>query len=336
MTQPISNPGGNAPKEKKVDSRQWYQKKRWILPIGLVVLSVISSAINGDTDTSSTAEPTQTPEATQTIEASPTQDASSTIEIPDLVGKNTADALDELEALGFLDALAQDASYEERNVLVSSNWYVCEILPTAGTLVSPSDAVVLLSVKNSEACPNPTGASSGTEADPESTAQESPASQNSSAFGPLTKAQIKMNTVITDYQAKYDKAENDLQKGNLRLERDEAICSAIGGSKVSGWSGVVEDFGATSEGYAYVRIAISDDVTLETWSNEFSDVFDNTLVKRGTALYDTLLNLKKGQVVTFSGKFIPGDGACLDTKNLTEVFAMYSPEFVFKFSSIKP
>ena len=54
------------------------------------------------------------------------------------------------------------------------------------------------------------------------------------------------------------------------------------------WSGVVDDIGATSEGFAYLKIAFGKNITLETWNNEFSDTFDDTLVERGTALYDTL------------------------------------------------
>jgi hypothetical protein len=99
---------------------------------------------------------------------------------------------------------------------------------------------------------------------------------------------------------------------------------------------VVEDLGATSEGFAYLKVALARNITLETWNNEFSDLFDETLVERGSALYDTLLSLNEGQVVTFSGEFIGGDGACLDTKNLTEFFAMNRPEFIFRFTAIQP
>lgn len=330
MTQPISNPGRKSPKEKKVDNRHWYQKKRWMLPLGFIALSSIVSALTGGNSPTDAAEPTQTVEETQT------QDAVQSLSVPDLVGQNTSDALDELEALGFTEAVAQDASYEERNVLLASNWFVCELRPSPGTTLDSNQTVVLLSVKNSEACPNSTPTTTPSESASASESQEPAPSTDGDEFGNLTSAQIKMSTLISDYQTKYDSADNDLQRGNLRLERDESICSAIGGSKVSGWSGVVEDFGATSEGYAYLTIAVGPDITLETWNNGFSDAFDNTLIERGTTLYDTLLSLKKGQVVTFSGTFVKGDGACLDTKNLTEFFAMYSPEFVFKFSSLKP
>jgi hypothetical protein len=334
MSQPLANPSKKPPKEKKADDRHWYQKKRWMLPIGFIVLISIMSAITGSGDSPPAEEPTQSASVSvaEPAETNEVQVATVDLTVPDLIGQNTSDALDELEALGFTEGAAQDASYEERNVLLRSNWFVCEMRPNPGTPLDSNKSVILLSVKNTETCPTATSSDANSE-----TAPEEPApAVTDSRYGNLTSAQVAMTSLIVDYQSKYDAAENDLQQGNVRLERDEAICSAIGGSKVSGWSGVIDDLGATSEGYAYLKIAFGKNITLETWNNEFSDIFDDTLVERGTALYDILLNLKKGQVVTFSGEFIEGDGACLDTKNLSEYYAVNSPEFVFKFSSVKP
>lgn len=338
MSQPLINPNSNAPKEKTPDTRKWYQKKRFNIPIGLLVLSSFINAVNGGGE-SNEAQPvaTETQAATQTQQpeasAEETAEVSApvvSLNVPDLVGQNTDDALDELLALGFTEASAQDATYEERLVLVRSNWYVCETRPAAGTTLDSDKTIVLLSVKNTEDCPSASASQESGSTEGESSTQAS------SAFGNLTPAQIKMDEVISEYKVIYDAAENDLQRGNVRLERDEAICSAIGSSKVSNWSGVVDDLGATSEGFAYLKVAIGRDITLETWNNEFSDLFDDTLVERGTGLYETLLGLQEGQIVTFSGEFIAGDGACLDTKNLTEFFAIERPEFVFRFTSIIP
>ena len=337
MSQPLINPNQKPPKEKTANSRAWYQKKRFLIPIGFLLFVSLVTAINGDEESSDSQQsPTPNETVTQTQEAEANQEAAEeempvvSLTIPDLVGQNTEDAIDELRELGFTEATSQDASYEERLVLLRSNWYVCEIKPAPGTTLDSDKTVVLLSVKNTEACP--TSSAGGSEESSEGDAS----SQPTSAFGNLTESQLAMNQIVADFVSQYDAAENDLQRGEVRLQRDEAICAAIGGSKVSNWSGVVADLGATSEGYAYLDVATGKNVTLKTWNNEFSDLFDNTLVERGTALYDTLLGLKEGQIITFTGEFIAADGTCLDTSNLTEFFAVNNPEFVFKFTAINP
>jgi hypothetical protein len=317
----------NGPKEKTADSRQWYQKKRWVLPIGFLVFFGLISAITGGDSTSAPA-PSPTVSQSQPEETA-VQDPTSILVVPDLIGSNTEDALDELAAMGFTEANSQDASYQERNVLVDSNWFVCEIKPAPGTELEADKVVVLLSVKNTESCPAASDAEAGTEGE-SSTSTES----GDSRFGKQSEAQLAMGEVIGEHVALYDAAENDLQRGNVKVTRDEQICSAIGGSKVSNWSGVVEDLGATSEGLGYLKIAVAKDVTLETWNNELSDIFDETLIERDSALYETLLSLSEGTIVSFSGEFIEGDGACLDTKNLTEFFSINRPEFIFRFTEI--
>jgi hypothetical protein len=200
-------------------------------------------------------------------------------------------------------------------------------------MVSFEQTIVLLSVKNNEVCPS-NGSNLG-ETDDEDNSQVEGSSASSSVFGNLTPAQIEVVEVIDSYKVIYENADTDLRKGNARLDRDEAICSIIGNGKVSAWSGVVEEVGSTSEALGSIKIAIGENVTLETWNNEFSDAFDNTLISRKSPLYEILLDLKKGEIVTFSGTFIDGDGACLDTKNLTEYYAVNRPEFIFKFTAIE-
>lgn len=163
MSQPLINPNQKPPKEKKSDSRQWYQKKRWMLPIGFFVFVSIMSAITGggdSTESSPTETVTQTATATATsepVEETAEEEAVEVVPlvIPDLVGQNSMDASDELEELGFLEVNVQDASREERIPFLYSNWYVCEMRPASGQTLNSDKTIVLLSVKNSEACPGP-------------------------------------------------------------------------------------------------------------------------------------------------------------------------------------
>ena len=165
MSQPLINPNQKPPKEKKADSRQWYQKKRWMLPIGFFVLVSIISAITGGDDSTESSPP-----ATAAATSEPTVEG--TIEvmslvIPDLVGQNSQDASDGLEALGFVEVNVQDSSREERIPFLYSNWFVCEMRPASGQVLDSDKTIVLLSVKNSESCPGPgaaTNASGGSDA----------------------------------------------------------------------------------------------------------------------------------------------------------------------------
>jgi hypothetical protein len=329
-----SNFSSSAPKEKQADTRKWFQKKRFLIPIGIVFLGPLISSFASDPDPT-TLTPAVTETSSQQEQETSTAEPSESLEVvsltlPDLIGANSSDAYDELVALGYSNVNLQDASTEERNVLLQSNWFVCETKPVAGTALDSDKTVILLSVKNTEACP-PSGinsASSEEDSNSEST-------NTDSRFGKQKTEQVEMTRIIEEYKLAFDAAENDLQQANVRLDRDEAICSAIGSGKVKNWSGVVDELGATSEGLGHLKIAVAKDVTLETWNNEFSDIFDETLIERGSDLYNTLLGLKKGQVVQFSGEFIESDNACLDTKNLTEFFAVNRPEFTFRFTAIK-
>jgi hypothetical protein len=318
---------GKEPKEKVSDERKWYQKKRWTIPIGIVLASSILNAISGGEDS-----PTQpVPESVKV--------ATDSGVVPDLTGAIARDAETTLEELGFMKIIHQDASYKDRMVLDRDNWFICVSRPESGASASLGQTIVLMSVKNNEVCPS-VGSTEAESTEYDSSESDSDEAKSdttgSGAFGKQTTEQVKMIAVIESYKKIYDEAATDLRKGNARIERDEAICSIIGNGKVSNWSGVVEDIGATSEALGYIKVAIGDNITLETWNNEFSDVFDDTLIPRKSPMYKILLDLREGQIVTFSGSFIRGDGVCLDTKNLTRYFAVNRPEFVFKFTSLEP
>ena len=292
-------------KTKAPDNRKWYKKKRWIFLIIVVALIAYNNS-NGDKK----AEPTNT--------ESSAPETTDELTLPNVVGKAGDEAVDSLEQLGFTNISTVDKSVEDRMPLLLSNWLVCSQSPAEGSSSSKDAEVKLTVVKSDETCDS-----------------DSSPTEPSSEYGIQPAKQKSFVGVIEKYKAIYDAAKNDLQRGNERLNRDEALCSVTGGSNVKSWSGILEDVGATSEGLAYLKVAIGDGVTFETWNNELSDFMDGTLIKRNSSLYETILNLEAGQKVIFSGSFVPADGSCLDTKNLTEFFAIERPEFVFKFTGIR-
>jgi|688.fasta_scaffold409604_2 hypothetical protein len=299
--------------------RKWYQKKRFIIPIVLFVsLGFIGSLQDTEGNTEVTSlEPT------------------SSISIPNLEGLVSADAYDQLMALGFNSVDIVDASPEDRTVILRSGWKVCSTNPASGTSIQADTAVSILSVKDDENCPN-ASVSAPSEAPSEEPSEEPTEIAVIDLYGKQPAVQKAALEIIEKFKSKYDLATNDLQRADARLTRDEQICKATKGSAISNWTGVVETIGGTSEGEAYLTIKISEDVTLGTWNNTLSDYADETLISRKSPIYKTVLGLQEGQIVKFSGKFVPADGACLDTKNITEYFAVNSPEFVFRFTKIGP
>lgn len=298
---------------KAPDNRKWYKKKRWIFLI-IIVAFIAYNNSNGDKK----AQPTNTESTAPEVTESTTPEITDGIVLPNLVGQAGDEAVDALEQLGFTNISTEDKSSEDRTPLLLSNWLVCSQSPAEGEEPALDAEITLTVVKSDESC-----------------TLDNSGNVSSTEYGSQPAKEKSFVGVIEKYKAIYDAAKNDLQRGNERLNRDEALCSVTGGSKVSTWSGVLEDVGATSEGLAYLKVAIGDGVTLETWNNELSDFMDDTLIQRTSDLYDTILNLEVGQKVIFSGSFVPADGSCLDTKNLSEFFAIERPEFVFKFSGIR-
>jgi hypothetical protein len=288
---------------------------------GVGVIGQVFDAVNPDTSA-------QSPESAA-VDPSTSTESPESLVMPDFEGVIARDAEASLEELGFPSGEVnfQDASADDRWVIDLDNWFVCGTKPESGTSVTFEQVVVILVVKNSEVCPASSESASNNSESGAGTA-------SASEFGPQSAAQLEMLELIEAYRLTYDEAQTDLQQANARLERDEAICEVLGSGQITDWSGVVDDVGATSEALGWVKIAIGENVTLETWNNEFSDIFDDTLVSRKSPLYETLLSLTKGQVINFSGKFIADSGVCLGTKNLTEYFAVNRPEFLFKFTSL--
>ncbi|WP_159449219.1 Ltp family lipoprotein [Demequina sp. NBRC 110055] len=157
---------GEVPVSPPADEREWWKKKRFLIPIGAVAvffgIGALGAAAGGDDDSTgvAAASPTPTeaaPSPTETPDvSSPTPTASeapTTFMMPDLVGDNLQDAQDELQDLGSYFVDQEDASGDERTQVLDSNWQVCTQDPAAGDEVPIETVVVLASVTLDETCP---------------------------------------------------------------------------------------------------------------------------------------------------------------------------------------
>ncbi len=208
-------------------------------------------------------------------------------------------------------------------------------VPTAATSASAStpvetreapSTVPTTSAPATTPAPAPTQASSSAPA-PEPTEETGP-------FGKYPAAEAAFAKEVAAASEKYDAAKTDLQRSRVMRTRNKNLYNIMGGLKVSKWVGVIKDVGANGEGKAYVDIEIADGVQVHTWNNFFSDMGDNTLIPESSSMFDTLVDAEPGDQVVFSGKFFRDSDATLRTTNLTEVFSVLTPEFLFDFSAI--
>lgn len=161
-------------------------------------------------------------------------------------------------------------------------------------------------------------------------AEAKPASSEFGTYGPL---QTKFVDAALQGRADYENADNELQEGAAINQRNQKMCDFLGDARVEGWQGKVITLDSNGDGYGVVELEIADDIKVATWNNAFSDIADGTLIKPGP-LYDTIITLKEGDIVSFSGQFMDSGDACVNDSALTKRGGATSPDFIFKFSDI--
>ena len=153
-------------------------------------------------------------------------------------------------------------------------------------------------------------------------------------FGNYPASQAKFVKVIEVARDKIDAAETDLQESVALRQRDKDLCAILGNYTATNWTGVIDNVGANGEGKAYVEIKIADNVKIKTWNNAFSDLSDGTLIPETSKFFNSLVALKKGDLVTFSATFLRGDNFCLKKANLTQTFYAIDPGFIVRFTNV--
>jgi hypothetical protein len=151
-------------------------------------------------------------------------------------------------------------------------------------------------------------------------------------------AEASLLQIVDHYHTAYDAAANDMAKGVLRPVRAAALCSLFRSFDVEGWRGTVATLSATSDGKGVLAIQLPGSVTVSTTNNGLSDSVSElkTLIPVGSAVQMQAMALHVGQQVQFSGTFARSDDDCLEETSFTVNGAMTSPEFLFRFSDVRP
>ena len=156
-------------------------------------------------------------------------------------------------------------------------------------------------------------------------------------FYSLPADQAAVIAAVNTAKEKYAQVDNDLAKGGVRRERAREICKAASPGTIKGWIGTLSELDTNSEGLGVVQISISENVTVRTMNNAFSDIGSDTLIDPDSDLFKKLSALTEGQKVKFSGTLVSPmkDVDCLFEISLTMDGAMNDPEFIIRLSDVE-
>jgi hypothetical protein len=140
---------------------------------------------------------------------------------------------------------------------------------------------------------------------------------------------------VTAARAKSKDADNDMQRGSAKSERDKNVCALLKNLKAKDWTGKITNITSNSDGKGVIEVEIAKNITVKTWNNALSDIGDHTLIEPGTKFFDFVAGLKKGTVIQFSGNFFRGSsGDCLKESSMSLRGKIEDPEFIFNFVEI--
>lgn len=140
----------------------------------------------------------------------------------------------------------------------------------------------------------------------------------------------KFIDLINKYADLYKKAPVGVDKSKVWRDRDAQIdADKLMGSKITDWVGTVKDIGNNNEGNGVIIIAVTNNLTVKTFADAFSDGQNGTLIPQDSSLYQSLIKLPKGSQVKFSGTLLKS----ADTK---EADGMLKPTYIVKFTNLDP
>lgn len=149
------------------------------------------------------------------------------------------------------------------------------------------------------------------------------------------KVQAQFIEIIAAAQQKSKDADNDMQRGSAKSERDKNVCAILKGMKVKDWTGTITKITSNSDGKGVIEVEIAKKITIKTWNNALSDIGDDTLIEPGTKFFDFVASLKKGTQIQFSGNFFRGTGGdCIKESSMSLRGKLEDPEFIFRFNEI--
>jgi hypothetical protein len=153
------------------------------------------------------------------------------------------------------------------------------------------------------------------------------ARENSTSAMPADEAAFV--NVLMQARASWIDAPNDLARHAMRAARAAALCQADPALLANGWLGrmdsVIPDAFPDYAGKPTARIIINitTDVSISTPSAPLLNT-PSQMVEAGTPVYAAAATLRRGELVRFSGRFMPG-ADCATEESLTLQGGMTAP-----------
>ncbi|MER2133361.1 MAG: hypothetical protein ABS910_01630 [Arthrobacter sp.] len=209
--------------------------------------------------------------------------------------------------------------------------------PVAQVSESPSPSPTATSSLEPESEESAAPTPEAVEPEPEvETVQAPPPAPPEASYGPQPADQQAFLDAFEAGKASYENAGTELQRSVALTDRDAQMCAVSGQGNMTNWTGKILEIGANNDGLAHVKIQLSDGVKVQTWNNALSDLTDNTLIPQNAPFFSTLAGMSEGTLVTFVAQSVPSPSSCLTRSNLTDVFYAIDPNFIVRFSDIRP
>lgn len=188
--------------------------------------------------------------------------------------------------------------------------------------------------------PGPTDFSSlATSREAEKPPRNNPSSEGTSA---IPEQERNFCEVIDTYRKLYfneyhKKKYTDQQKNleNIFNERNSKLIQILGDGNIQGWKGIIRTITVEHGDGAWLEVNLPCNTRLDTQ--------DDLVIKAGTPLYDSLMNLRERSLITFSGNFFispqtspskPLNPTYYKESSFTLGGSIDSPEFLFGFKDV--
>jgi hypothetical protein len=144
--------------------------------------------------------------------------------------------------------------------------------------------------------------------------------------------------IVIEAQKKAEAAENDMQKGGFKAERDKALCEKMLEVNVTDWIGTVDSIDANSDGKGILEIKVTDNISVTNLDafGAYGGHKRETILEPSSEVFQVVSKLKSGQRVRFSGNFYKDGGEdCLSEGSVTLDGKLKEPEFIFKYLKVE-
>ena len=140
---------------------------------------------------------------------------------------------------------------------------------------------------------------------------------------------------------KYNYSKNDIMRSKAFSEANDFSKKFYNDNngKIVDFTGQITTI-STDQGGDYLNITIKSKlhgltVSYKTWNNSFSDEGFNSLIKKGSDVYNKVADLTEGDYVYFSAKLYKDRERGVEECSMSEIGSLSSPEFIVKFSDIR-